>query len=373
MNAGAVPPEEDRRRTDRRRAFVRLADYTVPEVRKAIITSALLVGILSLFFYMVRDVLVAALVGVVTGIYLLPFHHWAVKRLHSEALAAIVTITLVTVPLVAVLAYSWIEIMDAAEYLQSNRVEVSQQINDAIRRLPYTERVAVQEDIARWVARAAERTRQIVTELQEILDILVISVAVFLFTVFYILTDEKQIVSYVRSKIPGRYRELSARVRDNVEAVAYGALYATFLTQIVKSMVVLMLNLAFEVPLAFVLSIASFFIGFFPIVGSWSIYLPVGIYLMIFDDNMLGGVFVIVVGFLINTVIMSLYLRPKIAAERSQVLNFYWMFIALVTGVYTFGIVGILIGPVLIGVLKAIFETVTGKDRRELVRRPVPS
>jgi predicted PurR-regulated permease PerM len=33
--------------------------------------------------------------------------------------------------------------------------------------------------------------------------------------------------------------------------------------------------------------------------------------------------------------------------------------VALVTGVYTFGLVGILLGPMLIGLLKAIMDTIT--------------
>ena len=42
----------------------------------------------------------------------------------------------------------------------------------------------------------------------------------------------------------------------------------------------------------------------------------------------------VVIRTLVNTVFISTYLRPKIAADRSRVLNFYWMFVALVTGVY---------------------------------------
>jgi predicted PurR-regulated permease PerM len=69
----------------------------------------------------------------------------------------------------------------------------------------------------------------------------------------------------------------------------------------------------------------------------------------------------LLIGFLVNTMYISTFLRPKIAAERSRVLNFYWMFVGLVTGVYTFGLVGILLGPILIGLLKAIFDTVTNR------------
>ena len=44
------------------------------------------------------------------------------------------------------------------------------------------------------------------------------------------------------------------------------------------------MNLAFRVPLAGVLAILSFIIGFFPIVGSWSVYVPVACWLAIFRD-----------------------------------------------------------------------------------------
>jgi predicted PurR-regulated permease PerM len=70
----------------------------------------------------------------------------------------------------------------------------------------------------------------------------------------------------------------------------------------------------------------------------------------------------LLVGFVGNTIFISTYLRPKIAAAKSKVLNFYWMFIALVTGVYTFGLMGIIIGPVLIAMLKAILDSISADE-----------
>jgi predicted PurR-regulated permease PerM len=43
------------------------------------------------------------------------------------------------------------------------------------------------------------------------------------------------------------------------------------------------------------------------------------------------------------------------------------MFVALITGVYTFGLAGILLGPILIGLLKAIVDTVTAGSSWKLV------
>ena len=51
-----------------------------------------------------------------------------------------------------------------------------------------------------------------------------------------------------------------------------------------KSLIILGMNLAFGVPLAGALAVVSFIIGFFPIVGSWSVYVPVAIWLVIFRD-----------------------------------------------------------------------------------------
>jgi predicted PurR-regulated permease PerM len=127
------------------------------------------------------------------------------------------------------------------------------------------------------------------------------------------------------------------------------------------------MNVAFDVPLAAVLALLSFVIGFFPIVGSWSVYVPVAIWLAIFREAYVSSILVLLIGFFGNTLFMSMYLRPKLAAKKSRVLNFYWMFIGLVTGVYTFGIVGILLGPIVIGLLKAVFDTVTAQTSWRLL------
>jgi predicted PurR-regulated permease PerM len=111
-----------------------------------------------------------------------------------------------------------------------------------------------------------------------------------------------------------------------------------------------------------VLAIISFIIGFFPIVGSWSVYLPVAGWLAVFQDAPGKALAMVSIGFFVNTIYISTFLRPKIAAERSKVLNFYWMLVALITGVYTFGLVGILLGPMLIGLLKAILDTITSQQ-----------
>ncbi|HEX9107630.1 MAG TPA: AI-2E family transporter [Longimicrobiales bacterium] len=352
----------DRRRNDRRGDFVPLAEYTVPELRKALITTFVLLAVLALFIYMVAPVIVAGIAGIVLGAYLLPFQLWLEQRTRRRTLAAILVILCVTIPLIALLAYSWLELSGAAKYLDAHRPEVVAGLNAGLRHLPFTEGLNAQQTLSELVEAASDQAGKIAKGLQKAASIVTIGVSVALFTIYYILVQRDEIVDYLRRKVPGRYRELTDQMSRNIKAVVYGALYGTFLTQAIKSVVVLLLNVAFDVPLAAVLAILSFFIGLFPIVGSWAVYLPVGLYLMLWRGGVWQGITVILVGFFGNTIFLSTYLRPKIAAQKSHVLNFYWMLIALITGVYTFGLMGIIIGPVLIAVLKAVFDTITGEN-----------
>ncbi len=352
----------DRRRTDRRNDHVSLAEYTVPELRKALLTVAVLLGIVVAFFYMVRHVVVAVIAGVVVAVYMIPFREWLSRRVHNTRLTAILSILLVTVPLVAILAYSWIEISAAASYLNAHSTEIVARLSVGLSKTPLGDRIDLQDELTRGVAAAGASSAKIADELSEAIDVWTIGIAVFLFTCFYVLTEHQRIRAYIRGRVPGRYQDLTEPIGKNISAVVYGVLYGTFLTQLIKSLVILAMNLIWQVPLAIVLAIASFFIGLLPVVGSWTVYTPVALYLMLWRGDIVGGVLMLTIGFLGNTLFMSMYLRPKIAAEKSQVLNFYWMFIALVTGVYTFGLLGIIIGPVLIAVLKAVLDTVTERE-----------
>jgi len=356
----------DRRRVERR-VSQRVADLTLPEFRRIILTSLLFVVVLSLFLWMVRVVVIAAILAVIVGVYVRPLYLWLLARLKQPVTSALLTILIVVVPVLAAIAYSYAELSSAAKYIAEHEAEIVTKIDAAVRRLPFFRAETFTEQIRALVSGTSLYGARIVDALQEAIVEVSVSSAIFLFTLGYILTDAETVAAYVRGKIPPRYSELSRALEHNVEGVLYGAIYATLVTQTVKSLVIFAMNVAFQVPLAAVLALLAFVIGFFPIVGSWSVYVPVAIWLAIFREAYVSSVLVLLIGFLGNTLFMSMYLRPKLAAKKSRVLNFYWMFIGLVTGVYTFGIVGILLGPIVIGLLKAVFDAVTAQTSWRLL------
>jgi predicted PurR-regulated permease PerM len=353
------PQQGERRQLDRRAAH-RVVDLTLPELRRIMITSMLSVIVLALFLWMVRTVIIASILGIVIGVYLRPLFFWFTRGFGGRrAPAGIVTLLGVIVPVFGVLAFSYLELADVAAYVDRNQVEIAREIDASLHRLPFFRDANTADAVRRAVAQASAYGVRIPLAIRSAVAGFTVAAAIFLFTAFYVMIDGERIAAYMRGKIPPRYAELSAALERNVQGVLYGAIYSTLLTQTLKTVIILALLVAFRVPLAPVLAILSFVIGFFPIVGSWAVYVPVAGYLIVFRDAPGAAITVLTVGFFVNTLFISNYLRPKLAAEKSRVLNFYWMFVGLVTGVYTFGIAGILLGPILIGLLKAVVDTVT--------------
>ena len=361
MSVVEVPGESspnDRRR-DERRLNSRLADLPAPEVRRAVLTWLLTAIVVVLFLWMVRRVLIAGILGVVIAAYLRPLYLRILRKTERPILSAVLTLLVVIIPVLGALAYSYVELVDVLGYIAAHQDEVANRIDTAIRRLPFMADANPTETVRTYVLTVSGYGTKIPAAVREAVVELSVAITIFLLTAAYVFTDADSIVSYVRSKVPERYDRLREALVTNVTGVLYGAIYSTLLTQGLKTLVIFLMNLAFGVPLAAVLAILSFIIGFVPIVGSWSVYVPVAAWLLVFRDSPVRAGLMVVVGFVLNTLFISTYLRPKIAAERSGVLNFYWMFVALVTGVYTFGLAGILLGPILIGLLKAVVDSIT--------------
>ena len=328
-------------------------------MRRAFVTTALFVIVLALFVFMVHEVFVAALLGAIFAVYLRPVFCFIEAKTGSPALAAVVTLVLLIVPVLAVMVYGYMEVRSAAEYLDANTASVAAQIDSALGKLPFLGGMEAGEAIEAGLASAASFAIELPSALQGVLAEFAVDTSVFLFTAFYVFTNADNIISYLRSKVPVRYAELAERMEENIGGVLYGAIYGTLVTQTLKSVVVFVLALVFGVPLAAVLALVAFVIGFFPVVGSWTVFVPAGIYLLVFQDAPWEALGMVVGGLFINTILFSLVLRPKLAAKHSKVLDFYWMFIGLIAGVYAFGVPGIVLGPILVGLLKAILDTIT--------------
>lgn len=342
----------------------RLSELTVGDAKRIVVYGAAVVLALWLFFLLIGQVLVALLLGVVAAAYLLPVQEWLERRLRARAGSALITIALIVVPLVAIVGYAWYEMSDYSRLVEQKRGDIIEGISRVVTAYVPVSRQGTRAGLEKVFAEAVTRSASAIQELHQRAALLLASLSVFFFTLFYVLTHRARISDYIKVRVPGDFLELYERLSENVGAALRGALQAVFVDQAIKGVVIFVLNLVFGVPLALVLGLVTFIIGFFPMLGEWGVYIPISIYLLVFRHEPTSALVYFLIGVGL-TVASTLVIRPRLAASGARGFNFYWMLIALVAGVYAFGIPGIVLGPAILGFVKAVADTVTGRVRYE--------
>jgi putative heme transporter len=342
----------------------RLSDLTIGDAKRILVYGIVMALAVGLFILLVGQVLVALLLGVVAGVYLLPLQEWLERHLRARAGSALITIALIVVPLLSLTGYTWYELSSYSNLVSEKHDSIIEAISQGVSRYIPVGRESTRSGLQAAFAEAVTRSGEVTQELRKRAALLLASLALFFFTVFYILTQRIRISAYIKVRIPGDYMPLYEKLVQNVGAALRGALRAVFIDQTIKALVIFILNVIFDVPLAIVLAIVTFLVGFFPLVGEWAIYVPISVYLFVFRDEPVSGSIYLCVGIAL-TICSSLLLRPKLASSGARRFSFYWMLLSLVSGVYVFGIPGIVLGPAILGFVKAVADTIFGDVRYE--------
>ena len=340
----------------------RLVDLTVGDAKRILVYGVATLLAIGLFLLLVGKVVVALLLGVVAAVYLLPVQEWFERRLQGRAGSALITMSLIVVPLALLAGYTWYELSGYSNLVHEKRDEIIARVSESLGQYVRVEntRAGLQAAFGAALLRSGEA----IQGLRQQSALLLASAAIFFFTMFYVLTQRVRLANYIKVRVPGEFLPLYEKLTVNIGGALRGVLLAVLVDQSVKAVTILILNLVFGVPLAVVLAVVTFFIGFFPLLGEWAVYIPVSIYLLVFQNAPASAALYMLVGILL-TLSSSLLLRPRLAASGARRFNFYWMLVALVSGVYAFGIPGIILGPAILGFAKAVMETLVGEVRYE--------
>src|ERR1041384_7531250 len=131
-----IPAASDRRRVERRTSPT-LAELTMPELRRMMVTTILFVIIVVLFLWMVRTVIIAAILGIIVAMYTRPVYLWLLRRIPNNVIAATITLLMLIVPIIALTVYSYEEIADVATYVSHHQDEIADKIDASLHRIPF--------------------------------------------------------------------------------------------------------------------------------------------------------------------------------------------------------------------------------------------
>jgi predicted PurR-regulated permease PerM len=183
--------------------------------------------------------------------------------------------------------------------------------------------------------------------------VLLFHLFVTLFALFFFLRDADTIMYEVRRSLPFedlRRERMIRQTRDLVYAsIAVGLVIAS-VQGLAGGLVFAALGLAAPVFWGVIMG----FLALLPFVGAWVVWLPAAIWLLATEQYVKGVVLIVLGAGVIGTI--DNIVRPVILSGRAQ-MNGLLMFISLLGGVSLFGLLGLVLGPLITAIVIALFET----------------
>ncbi len=191
---------------------------------------------------------------------------------------------------------------------------------------------------------------------------IIVNLFISVFLTYYLLKDGDKLTSYVKSVLPIKPVNQDLFIRrfnDVTFAVVYGNIIVAVIQGILTSLGFFLLG----VPSPLVWGIVTVLTSLIPFLGAYVVWLPAAI-LLIASGNSAGdggmvlrGVILIFYGFFLISSVDNI-LKPKLIGSRAN-LHPALVLLGVMGGLATFGVIGIIIGPVIIALAASIIEMVS--------------
>ena len=188
-----------------------------------------------------------------------------------------------------------------------------------------------------------------------------IGIALVLFLVFYLLRDGDDFVRWVEGLSPLASRD-TKHLFKKVNQTMWGSVIGHTFAAVVQAVVAGFGLWLAGIPNVVFWTVVMAILAFLPLIGAFLVWAPAAAYLVLVDQ-VVPGVLLFVYGLTIVSMI-DYYARPLVI-DQSARLNPGVILVGVFGGLYTFGFVGLFVGPIIIGVLAATLETIKEKQAAE--------
>jgi predicted PurR-regulated permease PerM len=194
---------------------------------------------------------------------------------------------------------------------------------------------------------------------------MVVSFVFIIFATFLLFRDGARIVRRIPDLLPferARSEAMLTRIQDVIYASVYGVLVIAFLQGALCGLMFWMLG----IPSAALWGMVTILTGVLPVVGAAAVWIPGTVYLLAIGHW--GKAIVLAIW---GTAVISAvdnFLRPKLVGGRVG-LSELVIFFALLGGLQVFGVLGIVLGPVLFAVAASILDVLSDEEATPMVGR----
>jgi len=190
-------------------------------------------------------------------------------------------------------------------------------------------------------------------------------ILILLFTFFFSLLESEKFRDYFSIVFPFP-KEYQNKFYEKFNQITNSVLYGQFIVGIAQGLIAGIGYFVLGIPKALLLTIVTMIVGIIPVIGPWLVWIPVDIYLFVQGNTALAIGLLIYGLFVINWV--DILLRPQIVASKAE-MNSAIALIGTIGGIYAFGVIGILLGPLILAYLILLIEIYRDKEAESIIIR----
>jgi predicted PurR-regulated permease PerM len=140
------------------------------------------------------------------------------------------------------------------------------------------------------------------------------------------------------------------RILDAIKAVLKGNFIVSVLQGFILGVILFFSGISNPILYG---SIGAFF-SLIPIIGTAVVWFPAGLYILIYEGNVISGILVMSLSFG-SYMILENFIKPTMLDKKLNIHPFL-LFLSLLGGIQEFGIIGLIIGPVTVTIIVILWD-----------------
>jgi predicted PurR-regulated permease PerM len=186
----------------------------------------------------------------------------------------------------------------------------------------------------------------------------IVEVFFVIFTMYYLFRDGERMRAAAYDMMPlsgPQAREILDRTGEVIGASVYGVLIIAVLQGVLGGLAFWVLGL----PSPLLWGVVMIFLSMIPMLGAFIVWVPAAIYLAL-TGHWVTAIMLAVWGALVIGSVDN-FLRPKLVGERTR-LHELLVFFSVLGGLQVFGVLGIVLGPVIVAITIALLDVLRQAD-----------
>ncbi len=327
---------------------------------KRFATGGILIVLMILSYFLLKPFLMAVFFGIVLAFIFTPLYSKLKKIIKSKNLSS--TIIVIILAIIVIVPLWFLTPMLVKEsiniFMSSQQIDLVTPLKSIFPSIFSSEQFSneIGSILYSFINKITNSIMNILSNLILNFPTLFLEFLVTIFTFFFVLRDGDKLVSYLQSLLPFS-KEIEKKIFKSSKDITFSVLYGQVVLGIFQGVIVGIAFFAFGVPNALFLTLLAALAGIFPIIGTAIVWVPVAIYLLVMGEA--WPTFGVII-FGVMSSILENVVKPIFVAHRTKVHSAI-ILLGMIGGLFLFGFLGIVLGPLILSYLLIILETYRNK------------